>query len=51
MKNTIISILTILIISLSSSVFAFSDVEDHWAKDSINNYSSHNLIKGYEDGT
>lgn len=29
----------------------FADVENHWAKDYINELSSLNIIKGYEDGT
>lgn len=29
----------------------FADVENHWAKDYINELSSLNIVKGYEDGT
>ena len=51
MKNKIIPIFVILIMCLSSSIYAFSDTEEHWAKEGIDFFSMHNIVKGYEDGT
>ena len=38
-------------INISASGLGFNDVENHWAKDSINQWIEKGLIKGYSDGT
>lgn len=55
MKNKkIISILlasTIAISGISINVHAFKDIENHWAKEAIENLQRENLIKGYDEET
>lgn len=51
MKRKIIPIMLMSMLTVSSSVYAFSDVDNHWAKDSINKLSQINIVKGYEDNT
>ena len=41
----------ITLFAFSSTVCAFSDVEEHWAKDSIEKLNDVSIIKGYEDNT
>ncbi|KUK72834.1 MAG: S-layer domain protein [Clostridiales bacterium 38_11] len=38
-------------VSISASGLEFNDVENHWAKDSIDQWIEKGLIKGYDDGT
>lgn len=51
MKKKIIPIVVMSMFISSSSVFAFSDTDSHWAKDSIQELAKTNIVKGYEDGT
>lgn len=51
MKKKIIPIMLMSMLTVSSSVYAFSDVDNHWAKDSIEKLSQINIVKGYEDNT
>ena len=51
MKRKIIPIMLMSMLTVSSSVYAFSDVDNHWAKDSIEKLSQINIVKGYEDNT
>lgn len=51
MKRKIIPIVLMSMLTVSSSVYAFSDVDNHWAKDSIEKLSQINIVKGYEDNT
>ena len=51
MKKKIIPIMLMSMLAVSSSVYAFSDVDNHWAKDSIEKLSQINIVKGYEDNT
>lgn len=51
MKKKIIPIMLMSMLTVSSSVYAFSDVDNHWAKDSIDKLSQINIVKGYEDNT
>lgn len=51
MKKKIIPIVLMSMLTVSSSVYAFSDVDNHWAKDSIEKLSQINIVKGYEDNT
>ena len=32
-------------------MYAFEDIENHWAKDIINQAMNEKIIAGYEDGT
>ena len=51
MKKLLISVL-VLIVTLCSFVFAFSDVfEEHWAYKTIQEMQKEGYINGYEDGT
>ncbi|NOU96924.1 hypothetical protein GC093_27415, partial [Paenibacillus sp. LMG 31456] len=38
-------------IHFTSNTSVVSDVDNHWAKESINALASHGIINGYEDGT
>lgn len=49
MKKKFVTLLTLTFILMSSSVFAFSDTENHWAKDTINKSKDMNIINGYEN--
>lgn len=49
MKKKFVTLLTLTFILMSSSVFAFSDTENHWAKDTINKAKDMNIINGYEN--
>lgn len=51
MRRKIIPIMLMSMLAVSSSVYAFSDVDNHWAKDSIEKLSQINIVKGYEDNT
>lgn len=51
MRKKIIPIMLMSMLTVSSSVYAFSDVDNHWAKDSIEKLSQINIVKGYEDNT
>lgn len=51
MRRKIIPIMLMSMLTVSSSVYAFSDVDNHWAKDSIEKLSQINIVKGYEDNT
>lgn len=51
MNKKIIPVILISAIAISSTVHAFSDTENHWAKDVINEFSENSIIKGYEDNT
>ena len=51
LKRKIIPIMLMSMLTVSSSVYAFSDVDNHWAKDSIEKLSQINIVKGYEDNT
>lgn len=44
-------IVCILVAILPVSVMAFNDTEGHWAEKSIDTWSSHGVLKGYEDGS
>lgn len=44
-------VLLLIMLSLTSSVYAFSDTQNHWAKDYIDWGSNNEIINGYEDGT
>lgn len=52
MKKTLI-IVTLLSLVIFNSVFAanFSDIENNWAKENINNLVNRGIINGYTDGT
>lgn len=41
----------ILILFLTSFSYAFTDTNRHWAKDTIDQYASYGIVKGYEDGS
>lgn len=51
MKKKIIPIVVMSMLAFSSTAYAFSDTEGHWAKDSIEELNKINIIKGYEDNT
>ena len=49
MKKLFSIILAIAVfVSASSALAAFSDVENHWAADSINTWSDYGVISGYD---
>lgn len=48
-KKIIPTILTIILIMLTCNVYAFTDIEGHWAKDSILEFNKANIVKGYEN--
>lgn len=49
MKRKIIPFILITLFTLTSTVHAFSDTENHWAKEDIEEFSKANIIKGYEN--
>ena len=51
MKKKIIPIVLMLILVFSSTSYAFSDISEHWAKDSIDELNKINIVNGYEDDT
>lgn len=51
MKRKIIPFMLITLFTMSSTALAFSDVENHWAKESIDELNKTSIIKGYEDDT
>lgn len=52
MNKKFFTLLTLtFLLSMSSYVFAFSDVEGHWAETTINSAEKINIIKGYDDGS
>ncbi len=51
MKRRIIALSLALTFVVSNMAFAFSDLENHWAKNAVYYLKEKNLIKGYEDGT
>ena len=50
LKN-ILFISIFLVVSCTSFVFAFSDIENHWAKNSIEELTERGVLNGFEDGT
>ncbi len=54
-KNITMAMSTLIVASniLSSSVYAasFSDVQNHWSRDYVENLSSKSIINGYNDGS
>lgn len=51
MNKKIIPVILISAITVSSTVHAFLDTENHWAKNAIDEFGENNIIKGYEDDT
>lgn len=51
MKKKIIPIILVSIITLSSTVCAFSDIENHWSKEAVEKLSKLNIVNGYDDNT
>lgn len=51
MKKKIIPIVLVSMLTFSSTAYAFSDIDEHWAKTSIEELSKINIVKGYEDNT
>ncbi len=49
MKKKVIPILLMYMLIYASTIYAFSDVDEHWAKDSIEELGKINIVKGYED--
>lgn len=49
MNKKFLTLLTLTFILGSSTAYAFSDTENHWAKDTINKAKELNIINGYED--
>lgn len=48
MNKKFLTLLTLTFILGSSTAYAFSDTENHWAKDTINKAKELNIINGYE---
>lgn len=48
-KKIIYIILTTILLTITSSVYGFTDIENHWASDSIIEFNKANIIKGYEN--
>lgn len=48
-KKIIPTILIIILMMLTYNVYAFTDIENHWAKDAIIEFSNANIINGYEN--
>jgi len=51
MRKKIIPFILITLVTLTSTACAFSDIEDHWAKDNIEKLNKTLVVKGYEDNT
>jgi hypothetical protein len=55
MRLTLITTTAIVVTSLLNlpipSAMAFTDIQNHWAKDSINQMAARKLVTGYPDGT
>lgn len=50
MRKKILNIFLItILLTLTTTVYGFTDVENHWAKQYINEFNDANLIKGYEE--
>lgn len=49
MNKKFLTLLTLTFILGSSTAYAFSDTENHWAKDTINKAKEMNIINGYEN--
>lgn len=49
MNKKFLTLLTLTFILGSSTAYAFSDTENHWAKDTINKAKELNIINGYEN--
>lgn len=50
-KISSIVLATILIFTISSSVFAMTDINNHWAKNDINYLIENKIMSGYNDNT
>ena len=48
-KKIIPTILITILTMLTYNVYAFSDIEGHWAKDAILEFNKANIVKGYEN--
>ena len=51
MVKKLIVMLGILLLSITSICHAYTDVDDHWAKESVDSLNKINIIQGYEDNT
>lgn len=49
MNKKFLTLLTLTFVLGSSTAYAFSDTENHWAKDTINKAKEMNIINGYEN--
>lgn len=51
MRKKIIPFMLITLFAMTSSVKAFTDTDNHWAKESIDQFTKLSIVKGYEDKT